>query len=281
MQNHELKATAAQIAARIDQFCVDKFQDGHRSHLGASIIGDPCSRYIWSVFRWLKFEVFSARMLRLFERGKREEAHLIEYIKAAGVTEFQPFSLSSDAQAKFAGIDGHYGGSTDGLGVFNGMPIVCEFKTHNNKSFTNLKKNGVIISKPKHYAQMCTYGNAWNIKHGLYVASNKDNDDIHIELLELNSNYAEDLAAKAFDIIYASAPPAKIALQSTAFECAYCVFQDICHRSAVPDKNCRSCLMSEPRQGGQWYCKTWNATIPKEAIPAGCDQWHPITAQAL
>lgn len=276
----ELKATAAQIAAKIDQYCLGKFQDDHRTHLGASIIGSDCRRYVWSVFRWLKREVFSARMLRLFERGKREEAHLIEYIQAAGVTEFKPFSLSTEEQSRFSGVDGHYGGSTDGLGMFNGVPIVCEFKTHNAKSFANLKKNGVIVSKPKHFAQMCAYGKAFNIDHGLYVASNKNDDDLHIELLKLDFAYADDLTAKAFDIIYATVPPAKIALQSTAFECAYCVFQDICHRGAMPEKNCRSCLMSTATPGGQWFCRTWNATIPPEAIQVGCDQWNPITSGA-
>lgn len=279
INQQELRAKAALIAARIDKYCINKYSDDRRTHLGASIIGEPCSRYIWSIFRWLKFEAFSARMLRLFERGKREENYLIEYIKAAGVTEFKQFSLSNEVQSRFAGIDGHYGGSADGLGIFDGIPVVCEFKTHNLKSFTNLKKNGLIISKPRHYAQMCAYGLAWNIEYGLYVAINKNDDDIFVELVALNSSYAEDLEAKAFDIIHATIPPTKIALQSTAFECSYCVFQGICHRNDLPDKNCRSCLMSSAHTNGQWYCKLWHIVIPNEVVKEGCDRWHPITLQ--
>jgi len=279
--SYELKAKATQIAARIDQYCIDKFTSGHRSHLGASVIGDPCARKVWSSFRWLKLEQFSGRMLRLFERGKREETFLIEYIKAAGVTEFQQFSLDTTAQAQFSDIDGHYGGSTDGLGRIGDIDVVCEFKTHNAKSFVHLKSNGVIVSKPKHYAQMCAYGQAFGIGHGLYIACNKNDDDIHVELVKLNPSYAEDLASKAYDIIHAVQPPAKIALQSTAYECTYCVFQDICHRGATPDRNCRSCLMAEPRPGGLWYCRHWSATIPtEENILAGCDNWYPITSSS-
>ena len=44
--------------------------NGWREHLGASEIGDPCSRKLWYLFRWVAVKKFDARMLRLFARGQ-------------------------------------------------------------------------------------------------------------------------------------------------------------------------------------------------------------------
>lgn len=78
------KAIAENILIDIDEYAVEKYNDGHRSHLGASLIGHKCSAYLWFVFRWVKAEQFSGRMLRLFNRGHREEERFIEYLEGIG-----------------------------------------------------------------------------------------------------------------------------------------------------------------------------------------------------
>lgn len=55
----------------------DEAESGHRPHLGASLIGHHCERYLWLVFRWAKAKKFAGRMYRLFGTGQaRGEAHL-------------------------------------------------------------------------------------------------------------------------------------------------------------------------------------------------------------
>src|SRR6267142_163472 len=44
---------ANQIEADIDKWCQLQYEDGPRSHLGASIIGHECERYIWFSFHWM------------------------------------------------------------------------------------------------------------------------------------------------------------------------------------------------------------------------------------
>ena len=46
------KALAKRILEEIDEYCVRTYDGGHRSHLGASLIGRECKRYLWYVFRW-------------------------------------------------------------------------------------------------------------------------------------------------------------------------------------------------------------------------------------
>ena len=48
-------------------------QEKPRPHMGCSILGHPCDRYLWLSFRWAVIEKFKGRILRLFRRGQLEE----------------------------------------------------------------------------------------------------------------------------------------------------------------------------------------------------------------
>jgi len=79
------KALSKRILEDIDEYCIKLYDDGHRTHLGASLIGDECKRKLWYVFRWVKSGLFDGRMLRLFNRGHREEDRYIEWLEGIGV----------------------------------------------------------------------------------------------------------------------------------------------------------------------------------------------------
>lgn len=51
--------------------------DGHRGHMGASLIGKECARSIWYDFFWATKSAFGGRMVRLFNRGHLEEGRFI------------------------------------------------------------------------------------------------------------------------------------------------------------------------------------------------------------
>lgn len=78
------KAMAKAISDSIDAYCVDAYDDGHRKHLGASVIGDDCSRKLWYIFRWCYHKKFDGRMQRLFNRGHREEDRFVEWLEGIG-----------------------------------------------------------------------------------------------------------------------------------------------------------------------------------------------------
>ncbi len=56
-----------------------------RDHLGGSMIGKICERELFYNFRWAIRPNFDARMLRLFDRGHKEEFRFVEYLRNAGV----------------------------------------------------------------------------------------------------------------------------------------------------------------------------------------------------
>ena len=148
------KAIAEQLLADINAYSVKTLTNDHRTHLGASIIGKECAREAWYIFRWVKFAVFDGRMLRLFDRGTKEEANFIHLLRAIGcqVWEVDP---QTGKQFRIYGVNGHFGGSLDSGGLLPYLPdfpILMEFKTHNTKSFVHLQNKGLIISKPQHYS---------------------------------------------------------------------------------------------------------------------------------
>lgn len=258
----------------INQFSIDSLTEGPRNHLGASLIGDECKARLWGIFRWLKHEKHNGRTLRLFDRGKREEAEFLTILRGVGfsISEFD----DKGNQYRISGSKGHFGGSLDALSWRQDtLMLLNEFKTHNDKSFQKLKKEGVIRSKPQHYAQMCSYGKLTENKFGLYCAVNKNDDELYFEIVPLDWNKAEDLYRKADSIIFSQNQPAKISMTPTFFNCKYCHLQGICHFGEAPEKNCRSCRNARPVDDGKWQCDLFGI-IPDDVIPFGCDSYARI-----
>jgi hypothetical protein len=272
------KALQEQIHKDINAYCVKKYTEEHRHHLGASIIGRECWRELWYGFRWVKSAMFDGRMLRLFNRGHREEAVIIELLRGIGcqVWEVDP---TTQKQFRIYGVQGHYGGSMDSGGLlpyFPDLPMLMEYKTHNLKSFNYLVNKGVRVAKPEHYSQMCEYGKEYNFKYGLYFAVCKDDDEIWPEIVELDHSVKSYNEKKATEIIYAETPPPKLSANPAYFKCKYCSFYNVCHFDEPIEKNCRSCKKCKPVQDGQWYCQQYNDIVPKDFLKKVCPQHEPI-----
>ena len=227
------------IDAQIEDASIEMFEDGHRDHLGASLIGDSCSRKLWYSFRWAKKSDFSSKtrtqgqVLRLFNRGHREEPSIIKLLEKSG-HRFLPAPEGQDQHRIDLKCNGHFGGSLDAIGHLPEIfkfddPVLYEFKTAGETQFRRLKKEGVKADKPLHWAQMCVYGRDKGIQHALYICVNKNTDEIYIEFLKLDWALAETMEMKAEAIINAEEPPAKIAMSASHFVCKWCDYKDICH----------------------------------------------------
>lgn len=90
----DLKKMASMLESDVDSYCAEFFNEGHRKHLGASILGNKCDRAIWYNFRWVLNIPFEGRLRRLFNRGHREEQLIIQWLRGIGcvVSEFRPDS---------------------------------------------------------------------------------------------------------------------------------------------------------------------------------------------
>lgn len=270
---------AKQIKEDIDAYCVESMGGDHRHHLGASIIGHECSRRLWYIYRWVKLEKHDGRQLRLFNRGHLEEERFVEWLRGIGCT-VSEFQEDGETQHKLSAVNGHFGSALDGMLTlperYGNLPMfLSEFKTNNDSTFKKLKRQGVLVSKPAHIAQMSIYGKAYNFDYAVYMAINKNDDDLHIEVVELNIPLAEDMIRKAEDIIYSKTAPQKLSQDPTFYQCKWCHVKDICHGEEQVEINCRSCSLSSPTENAEWTCEKFGI-IPKDFLKRGCDQHVPI-----
>lgn len=211
----------------IDQLILNKRaskQPRSRKHLGASEIGHPCTRYLWLKFHKKFKEVFSGRILRLFERGRREEAIFKKELRSIGCT------VMPGKKFEY----GLFQGTCDALVL--GVPEayktwhVAEFKTHSDKSYKELTKLGVQESHPQHYAQMQVYMLFLGFERALYLAVNKNDDDLHSERIRLDVEYAKRLHIKAQFIIESKEAPPRIGRDPSWYQCKMCGAKEVCWR---------------------------------------------------
>lgn len=247
-----------------------------RPYLGGSVIGRECERQLWHQFRWSVPEQFDGRMLRLFDRGQREEATFVSELRGIGC-EVYDTDPATGKQFTFKALAGHSGGSMDA--VARGIPEapkawhVCEFKTHSAKSFADLTAKGVLGAKPEHYAQMMLYMHWSQVDRALYLAVNKDTDQLYSERVRYDETQALALVAKAERVIYAAEPPPGISTDAAFYKCKFCPASNVCHGTALPAVSCRTCLHSTPEKDGdgRWSCAKYGADIPLDAQRTGCE----------
>lgn len=275
------KTLEEQIQEDINTFCETYYKQGHREHLGASEMGEPCWRKLYYKFRWVKLEKFNGRMMRLFNVGHQAETRFIEYLRGIG---FEVRALDEDGkQFRISNHCGHYGGSLDGMckaparyQISEDIIFLDEFKTNGTGAGFNSVDDGVAKAKPKHFKQMCQYGYKMNLKYGLYLIENKNDSAIKVKIVELDWNLGRQLEDKAGKIIFATEPPAKCSENPAFVDCTRCVFQGICHNGDPVEKNCRSCRFAMPTDDAQWFCSRYNNIIPNYFIPQGCNDHNPI-----
>ena len=247
--------------------------EGFRTHLGASLIGKECERALWYDFRWTTRARFEGRVLRLFETGNREEERLVRNLRRTGATvvEVDP---QTGRQFRVQGHGGHFGGSLDAvaLGLIEAPRTwhVVEFKTHAHKSFTDLVAKRVRESKPQHYAQMQVYMLLIEVSRAMYLAVNKNTDDLYIERIELDRVFATQLLEKAGRIIFAPAPLPRISEDPAWYQCRLCDHAALCHGERAAEVNCRTCLHATPVEGG-WHCARHGKTLSEADQRSGCD----------
>lgn len=253
---------------------------GQRTYLGASVLGEECSRKLWYDFRWATDpEVFDGRKLSIFETGNVWEDRIVGMLRKGGmvVDATDPENPGHQYAVKFAG--GHGGGHTDGkvLGVPEAPKTVhlFEAKSSNQKGFLELKRKKVREAKPMHFAQMQVYMHLQGLTRALYICVNKNDDSLYVERVEYDAAFALILMAKADAIVGAHSPPTKLHDDPTAkmaWQCGFCTKRGVCHEGAFSRRNCRTCLHAtpEPDGDGRWSCARHLKDLTKDEQKAGC-----------
>jgi len=248
-------------------------QEPPRSHLGASMLGHPCDRWLWLSFRWAVVEKFPGRILRLFRRGQNEEDQIVRDLRAIGVD-----VQKTGSQQSRVNFGCHVSGYIDGIAE-SGVPFgdgkrhVVEFKTHSKKSFDDLEENGVKKSKPMHYAQMQVYMLGTKLEQALYVAVCKDDDRIWSEQVFFDKNLANSLVERGKRIALSDRMPEPLSADPSWYQCRFCPAHEFCHKThTTKEVNCRTCAHSTATPDSTFTCaRHGDAAVPVEYQRTGCE----------
>lgn len=241
--------------------------------LSPSLLGDICARKVWFIFRWALKQDFEPRMLRLFDRGHREEPVIVALLKEAKIEVWE--KDGSGKQYVVLGLDGHLRGKVDG--VCRGVPdlspeepVLLEVKTHNQKSWDKLEANGVTEEFQSHYAQILMYQHLMGLRWCLYIGVCKNDDSIHWELVPYNPEDYQRFELRSRSIVFSDQPPPKISENPGWWQCKFCPMHGLCHFNDQPEINCRTCGYVTVEKEGKWSCARGNPQAAKDQ--GGCKE---------
>lgn len=208
-----------------------------RDYLGGSRIGEPCARkLVYEVTHTAKDEGkdFDGAILRIFDAGHQFETLSIRWLRGAG------FDLRTEradgGQFGFEAAGGKLRGHIDGVIVAGpdvGLrwPVLWEHKALNAKSWNDLVKRGLALSKPVYFAQVQLYMGYLELETALVTALNKDTQALHHEVVGFDPPCAQTLSDKAVDILRAAAAgelPPRIAAAQDFYLCRMCAYAERC-----------------------------------------------------
>lgn len=236
----------------------------------AGDIGVECDRAIWLAFRRASVpETITWKKRRIFERGNIEEDRLLDLLRLIGVEVW-------GQQDRVRAVGGHLRGKIDGqaLGILEAPKAihVVECKSAKDEYFKPVKKHGVKIGMPKHYATFQFYMYGLGIDRVYYMMSNKNDEDMHFERVELDMEYAMRAVARIERIINMPEPPGRLCSKRDDFRGLFCRQAEVCWGEVRARSHCRTCLHSTPLMDGNagWDCSRWSKPLSLDEQDAGC-----------
>jgi hypothetical protein len=231
--NLSLDTLNTAINTRIEQASLIKHaNDMPRDYLGASLIGETCTRKIQ--FEWMTSSTFSARVRSIFARGHFFEAESRQQLLDAGFV----FAPLEDLSFIVSGglIAGHADGVVTGAptGVFLTTPAVWEHKGLNAKNFKAVERDGLAKVFPRYAGQVAIYQRFLNVLNpALITIVNSDTCERLHFTVEFDPRLAQETIDRAIDVIQATRagellPRLDPELQD--FRCKMCSHLERCRR---------------------------------------------------
>lgn len=235
--------------------------------LSPSMLNNPCARHVFYQFRWASNPPkHSAKMLRIFNRGHRDEAQMIEWLKQAGI---HVTHERDGKQLGYEDFNGHVKGFVDGIVEIDGKKSILECKTVNEGTYKVISNTGLQGGKKDHYLQIQLYMYFMKIHSALYMAINKNTDDIYLEHVIYDESSIVNHIRLIAELIYTQTIPEQAHTTPKGYLChrfGGCPHMAVCFSGVESLQTCRSCMHSEPYTLGgveknSWHCKKHDAIL--------------------
>lgn len=193
-----------------------------RAHLGASVIGHSCARYIWYEATGAQAQALSPKQLITFEIGNYLEKMLVKFI--AGAVYYSKTPQLFDKDYTFLG------GTPDGVISYKTKHYILEIKTANAASFARLEKSNYQTWMKSYYIQVQCYMGWTNLDEAVVIVLNKDNSELYEEIISFDDTCFQQVREKANLIYHADTPPPRLSESPLWYECKMCKFNATCHQ---------------------------------------------------
>jgi len=203
----------------IDKFYLDQQRDREQLHFYISDVG-KCPRSVFFKFKNVPREKMAPRILRIYEKGEylhRNIFNILYRLKIGVTTE-----VAIPAQEIIAG-------RADAIISIDKENYVLDIKSINSMVFRNLTE-----PKEENVYQIQLYLHYFNIKKGILLYIDKDQQDIKEFLINYDPNLVQSLLKNFTDLkikIDKNIVPSRIQGWPDNWQCQYCQFKEICGMS--------------------------------------------------
>lgn len=182
-------------------------------------------------------------MGRLLDTGHREEARLIEELRAIGC-EVWDKNPNTGEQFEWTALDGRVQCHADfvvkGLPESPKTPHYGECKTAKTSDFRAMQKKGLRASKPQHWAQVQIGMHLSGLRRGVYFMVCKETLEIYMERVEYNVDDCMRLMERAARVVNGRSLPDGLRVDD--YRCKWCDHYEICHGDKLPLVSCATCI---------------------------------------
>jgi len=210
--------------------------DKPRNYLGMSEVGHVCNRFIWFRFRQFTKIPMESRMFLLFRFGDKVEELICTYLRSAG---YKLENAWPDPQAAYSALGGVLKGHSDGVIYLPEGKSLLECKSANKKKFQAFVLAGVRATYEKYYWQSQLYMGCGGLARALFVILNKDDSNIHTEIVPFNQADFNFILARVAGICQSPIWPEIKDLP----DCEYCEYRLHCKtdEAVQTTHNCMTC----------------------------------------
>lgn len=238
--------------------------------LSPSTLNHPCHRYIFNQFRWVSKPIkHDARSLRIFNRGHTDESKIIEWLKLANIDIKYEYD---NGQIGYHEYNGHVKGFVDGIITKDDAQYILECKTVNQATYKIISSSGILKGKIEHYLQIQLYMFFMRIYNAVYIAINKNTDEIYVEYLKYDENSIKHILELIVELLESDYIPPQIHNNPSGYICNRfngCPHINVCFKGESNEHNCRTCKNGKPytksdANNNAWYCSIHKITLNLE-----------------
>lgn len=200
----------------IDQFYLDNQKNKNQTRFYVTDAG-KCPRAVFFKFKNAPREPMDARILRIFEHGEnihRSIFNILYRLRLGVVTE-----IPIPSQEIISG-------RADAILCINNENYVLDIKSINSMIFKNMKQ-----AKEENVFQIQLYMHFFNIKKGILLYVDKDQQELREFFIDYDEQLVESLLDKFNSLkqqVENNIIPARLADYPRNWQCNYCQFKDIC-----------------------------------------------------